>query len=177
MPHVWHWFSCQYRIGITWTAHGGHDLCCPGRNCIELLSTKISSLVKTGLPTKFQFVAYSLLLVFSCCLLILKITLKFGWKSCFYQGSNVMLSKFLCLAALWNWAQPDTPNQWPRACVKFQSCIAIIVIIEISIIVTIIINSYTTFHTRRASQSAHYFFLKVCRAKYATMSDLFSCWV
>ena len=48
----------------------------------------MSSLIKTGLPAKFTFVAYCLLLlVFSC----------------FYQGKNVMLSKCLCLAALWNW--------------------------------------------------------------------------
>ena len=46
-------------------------------NFKELLSTKIawheiSSLIKTGLPTKHPSVANCLLLVFSCCLLILK---------------------------------------------------------------------------------------------------------
>ena len=30
------------------------------------------------------------------------------WQSCFYQGRNIMLSKFLCSAALWNWAQSLT---------------------------------------------------------------------
>ena len=60
------------------------------------LSMKISSLIKTGLPTKFPFDAYCLLLVFSCRLLILKTTWKFSWKSCFYEGKHFMLSKFLC---------------------------------------------------------------------------------
>ena len=33
----------------------------------------------------------------------------------FYQGRNFMLSKFVCLAALWNWALPWTlvHNLWP----------------------------------------------------------------
>ena len=36
----------------------------------NLLSMKCLFMIKTGLPTKFQFVAYCLLLVFSCCLLV-----------------------------------------------------------------------------------------------------------
>ena len=39
---------------------------------------EISSLIKTGLPTKFLCVAFCLLLVFNCCF-ILKITWKFVW--------------------------------------------------------------------------------------------------
>ena len=70
-----------------------------------LLAWNFFLLIKTGLPTKFPFVAHCLLLVLSCCLLILKITWKFVWQSCFNQGRNVMLSNCLCVAALWNWAQ------------------------------------------------------------------------
>ena len=60
-------------------------------------------MIETGLPAKLPFVVCCFSLVLSCCLLVLKITWKFGWHSCFYRGRNVMLSKFLCLAALWNW--------------------------------------------------------------------------
>ena len=65
-----------------------------GPNFIELLSMKIClawnffPVIKTELPFKFPFVAYCLLLVISCWLLILKVTWKFGWLSCFYQGKQ-----------------------------------------------------------------------------------------
>ena len=41
-----------------------------GQNFIKLLKHEICSLIKTGLPTKFVFVVYCLLPVFSCCLLV-----------------------------------------------------------------------------------------------------------
>ena len=64
---------------------------------------EISSLIKTGLPTKFPFVAYCLFLVFSCCLFILKIWLvilflsrkKFHAKQIFVLSSSMKFGPVL----------------------------------------------------------------------------------
>ena len=58
----------------------------------------MSSLIKTDLPTKFLFVAYCLLQVCGCCLLILNIM--WNWLVIlFYQGKNVILSKQIVLSS------------------------------------------------------------------------------
>ena len=80
-----------------------------GHNFIELLSTnnllsmKFNHWQKQDYQPNFHLLHIACL--FSYCLLILKITWIFGWKSCFIQGKNVMLSKFVCLVALRNWTQ------------------------------------------------------------------------
>ena len=102
----------------------------PGPNFIEMLSTTICLawnffLDKNWITNQFPFVAYCLWLIFSCSLLILKITWTFGWKFCFYQGKNVMLSNFLCLAALWNWAKYSfLPARLAQECTKITWSLA-----------------------------------------------------
>ena len=59
-------------------------------------------MIKNWLTNHFSICCILPVTVFRCCLLILKIT----WKLMlvFIEGRNFMLSKFVCLSALWNWA-------------------------------------------------------------------------
>ena len=71
---------------------------------VKLRSTTIakhdlSSLIKNKITNHFHVVAYWLLLVFSCCSLILKIMWKFGWYSCLYQRQPVHVKQIVVLSS------------------------------------------------------------------------------
>ena len=90
--HLWH------KRNRSWMAWAQFHRAAKHKN---LLSIKCCSYIKTGLPTNFLLVTSCLLLVFSCCLLILKITWNFIGNPVFIEAKIFLLSKFLCSAALW----------------------------------------------------------------------------
>ena len=89
----------------------------PGPNFIKPVSTK-NCLAWNFCLDKNKITNQILI---CCILLVTDIQLLFaypenhveisGWESCFYKGRNFMLSKLLCLQALWNWAQGTTAKE------------------------------------------------------------------